>query len=100
MQKTFVRSAAIATLALVAACATPSQRGTEVTRFHLGQVIPAQADKYGTGRSRARSPVIEYQQYAAIVAQQLATHRLYRNHASNKPKWSPWSMFSAARARK
>ncbi len=71
MKKTCARTAAIAGLALVAACTTPSQRGTEVTRFHLGQVIPAQAVNLEPADSE-REPSLEYQQYAAIVAQQLA----------------------------
>ncbi|QLC25484.1 DUF4136 domain-containing protein [Parasphingopyxis algicola] len=72
MKKSFARSAALATLALVAACATPSQRGTEVTRFHLGQAIPAQAINVEPADPE-REGSLEFRQYASIVAQQLAT---------------------------
>ena len=72
MQKTLVRSAAIATLALVAACATPSQRGTEVTRFHLGQPVPAQAINMEPADPENEGS-IEFRQYAAIVSQELAS---------------------------
>ncbi|MGP1282306.1 MAG: DUF4136 domain-containing protein [Parasphingopyxis sp.] len=72
MKKSFARTAALAALALVAACATPSQRGTEVTRFHLGQAIPAQAINVEPADPE-RADSLEFRQYAAIVAQQLAT---------------------------
>ncbi|MEM8695718.1 MAG: DUF4136 domain-containing protein [Pseudomonadota bacterium] len=72
MKKTFARTTAIAALALLAACATPSQRGTEVTRFHLGQTIPAQAINVEPANPD-REASLEFRQYATVVAQQLAT---------------------------
>ena len=72
MKKTLTRIAAVSALALTAACTTPTQRGTEVTRFHLGEVIPAQAINVEPA-DPGREASLEYQQYSAIVAQQLAT---------------------------
>lgn len=71
MKKMLRRSSALAALALVAACTTPNQRGTEVTRFHLGQTIPAQAINMEPA-DPAQENSLEFRQYANIVAEQLA----------------------------
>lgn len=71
MKKMIMRTSALAAIAFVGACATPSQRGTEVTRFHLGQVIPAQAINMEPGDPDQENS-LEFRQYEAIVANQLA----------------------------
>jgi Domain of unknown function (DUF4136) len=71
MKKMIMRTSGLAALALVAACATPSQRGTEVTRFHLGQVIPAQAINMEPADTEQENS-LEFRQYETIVANQLA----------------------------
>lgn len=71
MKKSFARASAIAGIALVAACTTPSQRGTEVTRFHLGQTIPAQAINMEPADPEQGNS-LEFRQYENVVAQQLA----------------------------
>lgn len=65
-----MRMSALGALALVAACATPSQRGTEVTRFHIGQIIPAQAITMEPA-DPAQETSLEFRQYEIVVAQQL-----------------------------
>ncbi len=70
MKKTIMRMPAFAALVLVAACATPSQRGTEVTRFHIGQIIPAQAINMEPA-DPAQENSLEFRQYEIVVAQQL-----------------------------
>jgi hypothetical protein len=71
MKKTFSRASALASLALVAGCMTPGPRGTEVTRFHLDQPIPAQAVTMEPADT-AVADSLEYRQYAAIVGDALA----------------------------
>jgi hypothetical protein len=71
MKKMIARTSALAALALVAACATPSQRGTEVTRFHLGQAIPAQAINMEPANPEQENS-LEFRQYENVIAQQLA----------------------------
>jgi len=70
MKKMIIRTSALAALALVAACTTPSQRGTEVTRFHLGQIIPAQAINMEPADPEQENS-LEFRRYEIVVAQQL-----------------------------
>lgn len=72
MKKMIVRISALAALSLTAACTTPAQRGTEVTRFHLDQPVPAQAINIEPADPEHGNS-LEYRQYASIVAQRLAT---------------------------
>lgn len=71
MKKMITQSPVLMALALVAACTTPSQRGTEVTRFHLDQALPAQAVTVEPANSEGENS-LEFRQYAAVVARQLA----------------------------
>jgi hypothetical protein len=71
MKNMTFRISALASLALVAGCMTPAQRGTEVTRFHLGDVIPVQAVTMEPADPENANS-LEYSQYSAIVADAMA----------------------------
>lgn len=71
MKKMINRTSVLAALILVAACTTPSQRGTEVTRFHLGQTIPAQVINMEPANPEQENS-LEFRQYEIAIAQQLA----------------------------
>ncbi|MCA1748426.1 MAG: DUF4136 domain-containing protein [Parasphingopyxis sp.] len=79
MKHAFARAAALALLGLAAACSTTTPRGTEVTRFHLGEPIAAQAITIEPA-NEADANSLEFQTYADIVATELA--RIGFNRAS------------------
>lgn len=62
---------AIALAGTVSACQTGPARGVEVTRFHLGQEIPAQAINVEPA-DPADENNLEFRTYAAIVAEEMA----------------------------
>ena len=70
MKKLLIRAVALTALATLAACATPGQRGTEVTRFHLGQPIAVQAFNVEPA-DRADENSLEFNAYADIVSGEL-----------------------------
>lgn len=69
MKTHYFRLVAMLCAAISAAACTSTQRGTEVTRFHLDKPIPAQS--VGIRDSDAES--IEFATYADIVTAELAT---------------------------
>ncbi len=74
MKNLFVRTATIAAtftaLGLLAACQTGGiQRGTEVTRFHLGDTIPSQTVSIEAAEGEQAG--LEFRTYAAIVGEEL-----------------------------
>lgn len=72
MIRIVIRTAALAGLAALAACATGSSapRGTEVTRFHLGDAIAAQQVSIEPANP-ADEASLEFRTYAGIVAAEL-----------------------------
>jgi len=63
----------IAALATLAACTTPAQRGTEVTRFHVAQ--PFESAMVSIEPSDpAQVNSLEYRQYAALVSAEMSRH--------------------------
>lgn len=63
---------AVVAALMLGACASPAQRGTEVTRFHLNQPITQQSVHIAPGEGMDDSS-IEYSSYRQIVATQLTT---------------------------
>ena len=61
----------IAGLGVLSACTTTGAPGTEVTRFHMGKVIPAQAVNMRPAE-QADVSSLEYKNYASIVENGLA----------------------------
>lgn len=61
----------IAVLGVLSACATTGSSGTEVTRFHMDTVIPAQ-DVNMRAAEQADASSLEYKNYAGIVENALA----------------------------
>lgn len=70
MKHALARGTALALLGLAAACST-TQRGTEVTRFHLEEPIAAQAINIEPA-DPADANSLEFQTYAEIVGAELA----------------------------
>lgn len=62
---------ALVALALVSACSSSPQRGTEVTRFHLGEPIPPQVINIEP-TDPAEKDSLSYRNYSAVVASELA----------------------------
>lgn len=71
MKKLLIHVTAVGALALAAGCTTPGQRGTEVTRFHLGEIIPAQQVNIEP-IDPADADSLEFRSYAFAVAGELA----------------------------
>lgn len=63
-------TALLAAAATLAACQTGPERGVEVTRFHLGETIPAQAINVEPA-DPAEEGSLEFRTYAAIVAEEM-----------------------------
>lgn len=60
-----------AAVVALGACASASPRGTEVTRFHLGQSIPAQTVNIQLA-DPARAGSLEFDSFIAVVVAELA----------------------------
>lgn len=71
MKPPFARIAALALIGLAAACASTTPRGTEVTRFHVGEPIPAGTVAIAPADA-ADAGSLEFRTYADIVAAELA----------------------------